>query len=1247
MESKKNKNPLIEQMLKLAEVADVLTKKQAKELVDFLVSLTNEQKKSLIQEFNTFADTISQETHQRILEAIQIVSEKHADALLEVRQLSNKQKKVNEEILTKCTDLYTSLSTLKPKDGVSPDPKEVANLVVPMVLAQLPEQPEQKEETGEDIVVKINELPTDEEKFKIDAAHIKNLPSFKGNPNGGGFRNLRQMHDVNTSGATDGEVLTYDSETDTWIPAAGGSGSSLQELTLTPALDGTTTVFTLSDTPTTTLFLYLNGQLQTEDVDYTLSGTTVTFTIAPDSDDTILAYAGITASAGDAVWGSITGTLSDQTDLQAALDEKNYKVFYTVGYEDADYIVDGTADDVQINAATLAARNAGGGIVFIKPGTYYITAVCLIRTGVVIQGSGRTTIIKITDLALTSAFINETRNTYITGTVSTTNGSPIVTGSGTTWSTSVVIPGSVICIQGTYYTVLTRDSNTQLTLTTNFTGTTATGGYYSLYYEQWTNKNFELKDFTIDGNVLNQYQTGTGTLAVTNGSVDVVGTGTTFTAPNYTGGTILIINGVSYSVLGDNVSQDNTHLKLTTPYAGSTASGLAFQFIGGSDGVGVFLENCENFRIEKLYVHDVKSFGIGSHQVRNGWVMNCELAGSLLQDGFTSYGDCYKLHIKGITSYENEQSGVEVDAFDDGTAAHDCIIEDCICYSNGESGINLDKQFQSGFAVYNCQAINNICYSNAEYGISVPQFASDCLVEGNTCHDNTLDGIVVTDNIRPSVIGNSCFDNLGNGIKLTFTAGNQTNDGFLVSGNRCSNSASGSSRTQLFGILIERSWRGSVTGNTCYNNIRAGIRLNTRADEVSVTGNTCCVNDERGIDVQDGSYLSITGNVCSNNSFDGIRINSGQYNSIIGNTCKDNGVDAANTYSNIYIMDTFASFSKYSSYNIISGNNCVDTAGTLLKYNIRIDVNNDNNKVGNNYLTGAMTANFSDASTGTKYLVNIASSNGFAGTISEGATSQTITLSTTATGLLSGNGTAISGVTTSAGISSAISDETGSGSLVFATSPTLVTPVIGAATGTSVVLAGAGAISSFSNTSDTASLQTLKLIGARATPTANNEIYQSFYLNSSTGVSREIARITARASTVTNAAEQGRLVFSVISAGSFVERTILNTNTFFPTTNDTVALGLGANSWSDLFLASGGVINWNNGNVTLTHAANSLTVAGGKQTVAATTTTYASLNIPTGTAPTSPVDGDVWREDNTNTGLKIRVNGVTKTISLV
>lgn len=49
---------------------------------------------------------------------------------------------------------------------------------------------------------------------------------------------------------------------------------------------------------------------------------------------------------------------------------------------------------------------------------------------------------------------------------------------------------------------------------------------------------------------------------------------------------------------------------------------------------------------------------------------------------------------------------------------------------------------------------------------------------------------------------------------------------------------------------------------------------------------------------------------------------------------------------------------------------------------------------------------------------------------------------------------------------------------------------------------------------------------------------------------------------------------------------------YSPTANDGAALGTTALNWADLFLASGSVVNWNNGDITLTHSANKLTFAG-------------------------------------------------------
>lgn len=173
---------------------------------------------------------------------------------------------------------------------------------------------------------------------------------------------------------------------------------------------------------------------------------------------------------------------------------------------------------------------------------------------------------------------------------------------------------------------------------------------------------------------------------------------------------------------------------------------------------------------------------------------------------------------------------------------------------------------------------------------------------------------------------------------------------------------------------------------------------------------------------------------------------------------------------------------------------------------------------------------------------------------------------------------------------------------------------VGAITTTGLLTASlAGNTAQFVNTSDSAAVQVARFEGDRATMADNDEAYISLMLSNDGGTQKEFARLRWIATDVnTGTSEDGSFRLAIMSAGSLTNSYIFNVGSFTSSANDQNSLGTASASWSDLFLASGGVINFGNGEVTLTSAADSITLAGGDLALGANSLTMTGSIAATG-----------------------------------
>jgi hypothetical protein len=269
------------------------------------------------------------------------------------------------------------------------------------------------------------------------------------------------------------------------------------------------------------------------------------------------------------------------------------------------------------------------------------------------------------------------------------------------------------------------------------------------------------------------------------------------------------------------------------------------------------------------------------------------------------------------------------------------------------------------------------------------------------------------------------------------------------------------------------------------------------------------------------------------------------------------------------------------------------------------------------------------------------------------------------TGLGTGVGTWLA-TPSSANLASAVTDETGSGALVFGTTPTFTTSALYSSgfvhswnsgdvtlTHSSNLLTLAGGDLALSSTTASTSTTTGALVVAGGAGVAGS-LYanalvsstamlvkganpgfsganQFLFDNDGSGTSRFFA-FGANASTngayllYSLRSDSSNLisVFSISTAGVVtVPATTASTSTTTGALVVSGGVGIAGDFYAgdDIFLTSGAVLNFDAGDVTLTHGSNVLTIAGGGLTLAAGTTAISPLTFTSGTNLTTAAAG--------------------------
>lgn len=306
---------------------------------------------------------------------------------------------------------------------------------------------------------------------------------------------------------------------------------------------------------------------------------------------------------------------------------------------------------------------------------------------------------------------------YKTGTISVTQNSKSVTGSGTSWNANAAA-GQTILINGAPYIIDTVNSNTSITLLDFFRGNTQAGLFYEIlsFIENITLQDFNIINCEEDGAV--NFRCVSNSLIE---NVEVHGCSDGFYL-TFCNNVTIQRNDSSNNMFDSGASGMwivySTRCNiLYNNFSGNYFHGIATQsanffcnFIGNT---------CNNNGSGGLVLNALGTTGFGNSIIGNKCVGNKSTGLTISNTSHYTASDnvCAQNGVNGISCEKNNF----------------CVIKGNQCFSNGDSGI---KTFVTTNISSRCVIDSNVCYNNTTYGILIAAGCVKNIVTSNIIYSN-------------------------------------------------------------------------------------------------------------------------------------------------------------------------------------------------------------------------------------------------------------------------------------------------------------------------------------------------------------------------------------------------------------------------------------------------------------------------------------------------------------------------------